>query len=306
MKKIVFFCFLLSVAYLRGYGQNPQPDTLTYSGTRLTYPLVEGWIREFNKTNPGIVIRQLPKTAAPEKADLKFLAYNLEHDTFQPDETYVIVSNYAQLPIANAYHPMLPVWNKKGLTEQEFKKMYFKTEEAPGEQPAHHTVTIYKREKPVCATKTFASHYGIDPNQGKGVGVKGDDKTLLEAVLKDTHSISYNNLGFIYDLASRKLIDGIAVIPSDLNENGKIDEDEKIYGNLDSLIRKLENGEATSVTLDKVNIVYKTAPQKSSVASFLQWVQTDGQKLNHHYGFLRIGSDSRIFSHQKTEAKSIH
>ena len=288
----------LSVYVVHGQQSTKAPDTLTYAGTRLTYPLVEGWIKEYKKANPGTVIKLHSKNDSQKSADLNFLAYDLSNEKLKDGEQYVVVSNYAQLPISNSANPLLTGWNKSGLTKQEFKKLYFKTADQPEEKPAHNTVTIYKRDRPVCATKTFASHYGSDPNDGKGLGVQGDDRTLLEAVLKDTHGVSYNNLGFIYDLKSRKLVPGITVIPSDNNENGKIDSEENIYGDLDQLIQQLEGGSISNVTVDKVNIVFNKNT-KPAVGEFIKWVQTSGQKFNHQYGFLTIDTDSKILAQQK-------
>lgn len=300
--KNTFIAFIIQLIFVSTLSAQSlkASDTLTYTGTRLTHPLVEGWIKEFNKSYPGVTIIPLPKGQNADKADIKILAYNLEKETFKPGETYVVVSNYAQLPIANSKNPLLHEWLKKGLTEAEFKKLYFKTsQEDSAHKPAHHTVNIYTREKPVCATKAFASHYGSDPNSSKGFGVAGDDRSLLAAVLKDSNGVSYNNLGFIYDLHTRKLVDGITVIPVDINENGKVEQNELIYGNLDELISTLESGAVSSITVDKVNIVYNTEATKKSLPLFIDWVRNEGRKVNHQYGFLNIDTDVKILSLRK-------
>ncbi len=273
--------------------QNKHSGTIRYSGTRLTYPLVEAWAKEYNKTHPEVKISVIPRGENTE-ADLKILAYTLKKESVKPEESLTIVANYAQLPITNSKNPSLPEWQKKGLTEEEFRKLYFRTEEAES-KPAHNTVTIYTREKPACATRAFASHYGTDVKQSKGVGVDGDDKTLLQAVLKDTTGVSYNNLGFIYDLKTRKVIDGISVIPVDKNKNGKVDTNENIYADLDQLLHHLEHDNASEITIDKVNFVYNTEGNPA-VKSFVQWVLTEGQKVNHQLGFLTITESNKAYS----------
>ncbi|HEX8546239.1 MAG TPA: hypothetical protein VF691_04710 [Cytophagaceae bacterium] len=272
--------------------------TLTYSGTRLTYPLVEAWIKEFNKQYPNVSIGLLPQKSATT-ADLKILAYTLGANEIKPDEAYIISSNYAQLPISNSNNPALKEWSKTGLKEADIKQLYFKTDSTQTAS-SHNKVTIYNRGSAVCAAKSFASHYGTSFSQSNGIGVNGDDRTLIEATKKDPNGITYNNLGFIYDLTTRKVIDGISVIPIDINENGKVDADENIYSNLDQLLAKLETGNVSAVTVDKVNIVYKKEEKNHALALFLEFVQSPaGQKLNHQYGFLSPDTDKQIVALQK-------
>jgi phosphate transport system substrate-binding protein len=101
-------------------------------------------------------------------------------------------------------------------------------------------IVVYKRSKPACAAKAFATHYYSNPHTATGIGINGNDKDLSKAVKKDLNGVSYNNLGFIYDIKTRKVADSLAVIPLDLNENGKIDADEKVYATLDDLVNFVE------------------------------------------------------------------
>jgi phosphate transport system substrate-binding protein len=274
--------------------------TLTYSGTRLTYPLVEGWIKEFNKKYPKITISVLPEKGTTS-ADLKVLAYTLAESEIKADEEYIVASNYAQLPISNSSNPALKEWSKTGLKESDLKHLYFKTDSTTSSN-SHNKVTIYNRGRAVCAAKSFASHYGTSFSQSNGIGVNGDDRTLIEATKKDPNGITYNNLGFIYDLSTRKVIDGITVIPIDINENGKLDPEEDIYSNLDQLVGKLETGNVSAITVDKVNIVYKKE-KNAALALFLDFVKSPAcQKLNHQYGFLSPDTDKQIVAFQKKKS----
>lgn len=158
-------------------------------------------------------------------------------------------------------------------------------------------MNLYTRESRSCAPIAFASHFGYEQSSIKGKGISGDDKYLIHAVKKDTAGVTYNNLGLIYDLSTRKTVEGIAVLPLDLNGNGKLDGDEKIFDNLDKVIEKLEKEEISSVPVENINVVYDLANDNKNIRLFLSWVLDQGQKYNHDYGFLNF--DTETLSKQK-------
>jgi phosphate transport system substrate-binding protein len=159
---------------------------------------------------------------------------------------------------------------------------------------------LYVRDRPVCAVKAFATHFGNDPKELKGTGIKGDDRDLVEAVRKDVNGLSFNNLGFIYDAKTRKITEGLAVISLDLNENGKIDHDEQIYSTLDDVISFIEKMHHAKFVNEEVNFVFSKASKNTSAGLFLYWVLTKEQKFNHELGF--VNQDDEFLLEQKTLA----
>jgi len=121
----------------------------------------------------------------------------------------------------------------------------------------------------------------------RGHGVKGDDQDLAKAVKKDINGFSFNNLGFIYDINTRKQVVSIAIIPIDLNENGKIDADEKIYSTLDDVLNYAEKTKNPKLPAENVNAIFRKNSRKD-VTDFLQWILTKGQQYDHEYGFLHL------------------
>src|SRR5690606_29844151 len=66
------------------------------------------------------------------------------------------------------------------------------------------------------------------------------DEHLRRALLRDSTAVSYLPLSLIYDPETGKPVKGITVIPPDLNGNGRINEDEKFYGDLVTVVQRLE------------------------------------------------------------------
>jgi phosphate transport system substrate-binding protein len=205
------------------------------------------------------------------------------------------------LPVANAKNPSNRELLKKGLTATDVKEIFFEKddflEEASkkGKKKGKSTfvATVYTREEKACAPTAFANHYGFSQENINGTGVSGDDKYLIHAVRKDSSGITYNNAGYIYDLTTREPINGIAVIPYDLNENGKIDENEHFYNNLDDLVNNLESVENQVVPIEHINISYPKiiSQENNNLKLFLDYILTEGQKFNHEFGFLNLETE---------------
>lgn len=277
------------------FGAFSQTGSVKLRGTRLTYPLVRKWISEFQKAYPLVKVEIAPNAPA-DSLDLEIYTFDIAKSGLKEGKEAAVLNRYAQLPIANSKRPDLKELQAKGFTEADFKKIYF-TEETGKAPVGSHPIVVYKREKPACAARSFATHYGSNPNQTPGIGVKGDDRDLSISVKKDINGLSYNNLGFVYDIATRKVADSLAVIPLDLNENGRIDADERIYGTLDQVIAYIEKTNNAKIPFDNVNVVFDKQPKNAAAGLFLQWVLTEGQKFNHEFGF--VDQEKAILSRQK-------
>ncbi len=264
---------------------------LYISGTRLTRPLVEKWADEYNKTQKDVTVAWAGREISSDSVPLKILAFQLSEKEVKPGYASIVIARYTQLAIANSQRSDLKELQLKGFTEADFKKIYFSTERgevASGKSP----IVIYKREKPACAAVAFAGHYSSDPNKAPGVGVNGDDKDLSKAVKRDPNGLSYNNLGFIYDVKTRKVADSLAVIPLDLNENGKIDTDEQIYASLDDVITFIEKTNHPKIPTEVVNVIFNKETKSEAEGKFLNWILTDGQQYNRAYGFINQTTES--------------
>lgn len=292
MKKAIFTAIATSLVLVQAWAQTGE---VKLRGTRLTYPLVRKWISEFHSKYPNIKV-EIAQSAPSDSIDLSIYTFDIAATGLKENQQAAVLNRYVQLPIANSQRPGLKELQAKGFTEADFKKVYFEQEH--GKTPVgSHPITVYKREKPACAAKSFATHYGSDPNSAPGVGVKGDDSDLTASVKKDPNGLSYNNLGFIYDLKTRKIQEGLAIIPLDLNENGKVDANEQIYGSLDEVIGFVEKTENHKIPFDNVNVVFDKNSKNVAAGIFLQWVLTEGQQFNHEFGFLN--QQNTVLSKQK-------
>ena len=284
MKKLTLFsaAFLATLITVSALAQPARVIRIT--GTRLAYPLFQRWADEYTRLHPGVKF-VISKTPA-DSADLLIVSHQLSPADIKEGQTALVVSRYVQLPVVNKQRSDVASLQSKGFDDAAFRQVYFSDGTGPG--PSLYQFTVYKRQQPACASIAFANHFGSEQRDIKGVGVVGDDKDLLAAVKRDPDGISYNNLGFLYDLRSRKLIDSIAIVPIDLNGNGKIDPEENIYGSLDEVISFVERTHHPKIPLENVNVLYRKDGPAKEVVPFLQWVLSEGQQYNHDYGFINL------------------
>lgn len=281
MKKILTAIALAAFPFL----VQAQSPVIKISGTRLAYPLFNYWASEFSKAHPGTGFK-ISSDIAADSSDIVIASYAVQPGELKPGQQLIAVSEYVQLPVVNSRRSDLYALQQKGFTEGSFRNIYFG---GAGKKTISTSLfTVYTRERPVCATKAFAGHFGMQPGAVTGVGVKGDDNTLLDAVKKDTNAISYNNLGFIYNLQTRKVNDSIAIIPIDINENGRTDSDEKIYNTLDEVVAYVQKSHSKKFVSEKVNVIISRDNVNAAVVEFIGWVLKEGQQYANAYGFIQL------------------
>jgi phosphate transport system substrate-binding protein len=283
----------LPLSVLGQHVEQAKSDYVYLTGTRFTYPLIEKWITEYKKEYPSARVALLKLGGNTDSANVHIVSHKLDPAQQKESDSNVQVAEYALLPIANGANPLVKKIALTGIDGSRFKELFIRekddgllTEEEQAKKQAKNPGLVYTRATASCASISFADHFGYVWEDIGGKGVSGDDKNLLQAVLKDTNGISYNNLGYIYDLKTRLPVKGIAILPIDLNQNGKLDPQEQIYGNLDEVIRYLENNpDEKEIPTAYVNLIFNKVNPNPTLQSFLTWVLTKGQRYNHDVGF---------------------
>jgi phosphate transport system substrate-binding protein len=276
-----------------------QSDKVIITGSRFTYPLFEKWIAEYKKTNPAASIKINPRGGNDtDSANLIINAHELSEKEIKPGYKVVNINRYVLLTVANQKSDFSKQYTQTGIREKDVKKLFFEewdpyeeeTEKKKKKAKKTTAAVLYTREITACAPTTFARHYGYKQKDIVGKGIAGDDKHLIYAVLKDTNGVTYNNLGLIYDLKTRKVKDGLTVIPQDLNGNGKLEEEEQFYSSLDNVIARVEDKDNSNIVIGNVNLSFPATIDSSNkeLFNFISWILNEGVKYNHEFGFLDL------------------
>jgi phosphate transport system substrate-binding protein len=283
------------VAFLSTSAQTKDNGKVIITGTKFTFPLINEWIKGFQEKYPDVSIGILQKDADPsEPANLFISGHALAPSEIKINYHLLKIARYAILPITNEQNPWLKTVASTGIDKEKMKSIFFeKQNDADNETAASKknvSLAIYTREQKGCAPIAFANYYNLKQENINGKQLQGDDKVLLKAVTDDKNGITYNNLGYIYDLKTRKVPSPIAIVPIDQNANGKLDASEKIYDNLDGLITAIESGKTKQIPVEYITLAVpdQIKTENKNLKLFADYVLNEGQKKSRQYGFLGL------------------
>ena len=146
---------------------------------------------------------------------------------------------------------------------------------------------VYTRSDACGASDTWANYLGGYKQENLlGTGVNGDPG-VAEAVRQDVLGIGYNNIGYAYDLATGRQVEGLFVIPIDVNQNGVLDADEDFYTTKPELLAAIVAGKYPSPPARDLYLVTKDK-YSGLTGEFVRWILTDGQKYVDAMGYIAL------------------
>ncbi|MEZ4519883.1 MAG: hypothetical protein R3C44_24645 [Chloroflexota bacterium] len=102
--------------------------------------------------------------------------------------------------------------------------------------------------------------------------------------------IGFNNIGFTYDLSTGQQIDGLRVVPIDLNGDGQITPDEDFYDAKSAPAEAIGSQVFPYPPARELYLVTKGAPDAGIVAVY-EWILTDGQAFVPDAGYVALPPD---------------
>jgi len=269
------------------FAQETAQNKVVITGVRFAYPLVEKWIKAYSVENPQAqLIIETRTITDPEKYDVLIEAYDQERIAKQEREV-ISIGRYALLPVANAKSEFAKEFAEKGLNEKTYKQIFFHDIYAEKDQSITTPFTVYTRLQKAGAPLTFAKYFGYEQQQIKGKTIAGADEHLIKALLKDDNGITYTIPGLAYDLNTRKPVEGITIIPVDLDNNGRISKEEKQVDNLDLVLDKLESEKIKNVPVEYIHLSIAKNNSNPEAKKFLLWVASHGEQDLRKFGYLK-------------------
>lgn len=275
--------------------------TITVSGAFALYPMMVMWAGEFQKIHPNVRIDVSAGGAGKGMADTLggLVDIGMVSRSISPAETqkgafYVVVAKAGAVVTINAKNPALADLLARGVTKSTFMGIFIYGNvttwgQVVGRPSITDPIDVYTRSDSAGVADAWASYLGNHIQADlKGVGVSGDPG-LVQAVQSDRLAIGYNNLNFAYDNATGKPVEGISIIPIDLNGNGKIDANEDFYASKDKLVGAVASGAYPEPPAMELYLVTKGNPT-GLTKEFVKWILTDGQKFELENGYVPLGS----------------
>lgn len=267
---------------------------------RFARPLLEKWISEYSKTQPGIEF-QIAK-GGQDDIDLNVVFDNQGVNTEGFSRAVVYFGEFAVLPITASGSEAAKVLEGKHLNSKKLKQLYFLNDDFDEDVKKikqFEKLVIYSGSNATSVTSSFAHNFGEESSNFRGKRISGDDLFLTTALTKDPLGVSFNALPNIFDLKSRHIKSNLSIIGIDVKKS----LENSFSGNatLDELISVLEDGKVQEVAVDKIGVSYNQTDE--AVNQFLQWVLTAGVKYNHEFGLLNL--DNKLAQVQIDKVKNI-
>ena len=248
--------------------------------------LVEKWITEYAKTQPGVEFQIAKGNQKQANIDLNVV---FDHQDTKPQDFSHIVyfGEFAVLPITASGSEAAKVLEGKHLNSKKLKQLYFLNEDFDEEVKKNkqfEKLVIYSGSNASSVASSFAHNFGEESSNFRGKRISGDDLFLNTALSKDPLGVSFNALPNIFDLQSRHIKDNLTIIGIDVKKS--LEESFSDKATLDELIATLEDGKVSEIAVEKIGVSFNQADD--AVNRFLEWVLTDGTKYNHEYGLLNL------------------
>lgn len=307
MKKIVMsmlvFSLLFGVGIQTGQADEQLEGTITMSGAWALYPMAVKWGEEFQKIHPNVKLDIAAGGAGKGMADalaqvvdIGMVSRDVNPAEIEKGAWWVSVTKDAVVPTVNAQNPLLAELLAKGVTKEAFIKIWGTGEittwgEVIG-QEAKHDIHVYTRSDACGAAEIWAKFLdNLKQEDLGGVGVYGDPG-LAEAVKKDALGIGFNNINFAYDAKTRTPIEGLKILPIDINGNGQIDQDENFYNTQNEIVAAIATGKYPSPPARALHFVSQGKPTQKVVIEFMKWVLTEGQQYVPEAGYINLTQES--------------
>jgi phosphate transport system substrate-binding protein len=274
--------------------------TITLSGAFALYPMAVRWGDEFTKLHPKVKVEVSAGGAGKGMADtlgglvdIGMISRDVDTSEIQKGAYPIGVTKDAVVATVNAKNPVLNNLLSKGVKKSTFTAVFLNgTVNTWGNVVGTDNkaeIHVYTRSDSSGASDIWAKYLGGKQESLKGTGVYGDPG-LLAAVQRDPLGIGYNNYNFAFNMSSGLPVDGIQVIPFDVNGNGIVDPDENI-STKEKTIAAIKNGVFPSPPARVELFVTKGKP-KGVTSEFIRWVLTDGQKYVDEVGYIELSKES--------------
>jgi phosphate transport system substrate-binding protein len=277
-------------------------ETITISGAFALYPMTVKWADEYQKTHKDVQFDISAGGAGKgmsdvlnQAVDVAMVSREVRPEETSQGATAFGVAEDAVVMTVSADNPLLDQLLAIGITPGKGAAVWITGEivtwgQLLGTDDARE-INVYSRADACGAAEVWALFLGGTSQEDfqRGVAVQGDP-VLAETVSKDALGVGYNNIGFAYDATTGQQVEGLRVVPIDLNGDGQISADEDFYAKKSDLTAAIADGRYPSPPARPLYLVTKGQPT-SAAADFIRWVLSDGQSFVEAAGYVPLSAD---------------
>ena len=289
MKKSVFQIALF-VGLQLSLTASAQTEKISLRIPNFARPLVEKWANDYKKTNHNI--------------DFQFTTGKSQDNntlTLTTDADGISFARYAVLPVTTKDSEAAHLTASHRLNSKKLRSLFFVKDEWDDDtkdSKADQQVHVYTGNSTLSASRLYASHLKQESANYKGKKISGDDSFLTTAINRDPLGITVNYLSNIYDLNSRELRPTLALLPLELDKQGRQTFEN---GRLDNIIDLLEQEQFSEIPIGNIAFEYNHA--NTAVNDFVRWILTIGVQDLHQYGLLSLPQKELVAQQHRVDQK---
>lgn len=302
-KLFSFYLVIVLIFSLSCNQSQNKTKQINFSGAYALYPLNLKWSEEYKKIHPDIIFNTQPGGAGKGltdafsgNADVGMFSREISDNELSKGIWFIALAKDAVFPAINAKNPYIDSLKKSGLTKDELKKIFVDNKSATWEEMLgikninQTKINVYARSDASGAAESWAAFFNVHQDNLKGIAMLGDPG-IAHAVKKDINGIGFNNTQYIFDLQTGNKINGIDILPFDVNGNGKIDSAENFYSNLTTVTNAVLNGKYPSPPVRDLYFVCKQKPANQIIIDYFKWALTYGQQYVKAAGYIPLPDD---------------
>jgi len=297
-----------TTAFSQIRSDNPKEVPTVQSGTKIIhitsspelYKLAEYWVKEFTQSNPSTNI-SLDQNLNPKSLMINNLSLVSDENKAlinNPSCWKMVVGRDVIVPIVNAGNPMLNILNQQGISQDEFSRLFNDPSKRNWSAVVNNGLNtpivlwLPDNEEVMAGIGEFAQ---TDTNSLNGRKVS-NSSLVIEAVKKDMLAIGFCKLSDLRNELTSGGMTGVRLLPIDKNGNGRLDNFEKIYDNLDEFTHGVWIGKYPADLSNNIYAVSAAKPDNENELVFLSWILNDGQKFLNANGFCDLTSSERRYN----------
>ncbi|WP_235891183.1 PstS family phosphate ABC transporter substrate-binding protein [Sphingobacterium lumbrici] len=262
--------------------------TISISGAFALYPIVVLWSEDFKKIHPNVRFNVSAGGAGKGIADvltnmvdIGLVSRDIHQQELDRGAFPVHVAKDAVVGTLNSNHPNIELIKQRGFTQEELENIFvhskYKLWSDIDSRFVKQPLQVYVRSDAAGAAETWAKFFGQRQEDLKGVGIFGDPG-VAQAIKENLYAIGFNNINYVFNLKTKKATENLALIPIDVNKDGRIDSLESLYSDLDDLTNAVATNKYPSPPARDLTFVIRSDKQTKLLKEFIRFVLAKEQQ----------------------------
>jgi hypothetical protein len=198
-----------------------------------------------------------------------------------------VIGREVYVPVMNPVNPYREEIMQQGISPSGFAALY-----GPGGESTWSTVLNNSSSTAVKAYRitdpSFTSYLADFTNTGEASiqgNILGSCEEVVERVKSDKNAIGFCSLNQLLEMDRAGSEMEVLMIPVDMNDNGKLDHFEQIFGSVDELARGIWIGKYTGTLYSRIFAVSSLEGATSEGMELIRWMLGEGQEILASVGY---------------------